>query len=203
MPKALVMGDVIADTLVSYSGEYRFDTDTAARISQHWGGSGANFACWLASFGVETQFIGRISARDQQSVESDLQNFGVESKCQVDQELETGQIVVLSSPGGRSFFTDRGANQALDLAAIQEFPELVYISGYTMFSNPAGFSDLIARAKDAGAMVVCDPGSAGFLSDVGAPTFLGATKGVDLVTPALGEGVVLTGEKDPGVIVSM
>ena len=58
MPKVLVVGDVIDDILVIPNSEIRLDTDTNSKIQQQPGGSAANFACWLASLGVETHFVG-------------------------------------------------------------------------------------------------------------------------------------------------
>ena len=52
MKKVLVIGDVIDDIVVRPLGLIRTDTDTKSDIQITSGGSAANFACWLASFGV-------------------------------------------------------------------------------------------------------------------------------------------------------
>ncbi len=202
MPKALVVGDVIEDILVMPHSAIRADTDTPSTIRVSFGGSGANFACWLASEKVEVELVARVGHSDKARVESDLQAYGVTPSLQFDQELPTGSIVVLVEGQQRSFLTDRGANTTLDTSAIKTFPELLYLSGYSLFGSisETEFAGLIASAKAAGSMVVLDPGSAGFINDFGVGKFLTVTQGVDLVTPSLEEGRILTGEDRPEVI---
>ncbi len=202
MPRALVVGDVIEDILVMPHSAIRADTDTPSTIRVSFGGSGANFACWLASEKVEVELVARVGHSDKARVESDLQAYGVTPSLQFDQELPTGSIVVLVEGQQRSFLTDRGANTKLDTSAIKTFPELLYLSGYSLFGSisETEFAGLIASAKAAGSMVVLDPGSAGFINDFGVGKFLTVTQGVDLVTPSLEEGRILTGEDRPEVI---
>ncbi len=202
MPRALVVGDVIEDILVMPHSAIRADTDTPSTIRVSFGGSGANFACWLASEKVEVELVARVGQSDKARVESDLQAYGVTPSLQFDQELPTGSIVVLVEGQQRSFLTDRGANTTLDTSAIKTFPELLYLSGYSLFGSisETEFAGLIASAKAAGSMVVLDPGSAGFINDFGVGKFLTVTQGVDLVTPSLEEGRILTGEDRPEVI---
>lgn len=202
MPKALVVGDVIEDILVRPHGGIRPDTDTPSTIRVSFGGSAANFACWLASEKVEVELVARIAAFDKERVSADLNRYRVKPNLQLDSQLPTGSIVVLVEGQQRSFLTDRGANAALDVESITEFPDLLYLSGYSLFGSipQQQFSQLIQRAKVAGSMVVLDPGSAGFISDFGVGKFLSATQGVDLITPSLEEGRVLTGEDRPEVI---
>ncbi len=202
MPKVVVVGDVIDDILVKPKTAIRTDTDTPAEIKLSPGGSGANFACWLASLGTEVDFVGRVSAHDIQRHSENLKSFGVNPILQADPKLPTGSIVVLVEGEQRSFLTDRGANKNLDVSELSDFGSALYLSGYSLFgSMPAkDFKLLIRRAKTAGAMVVCDPGSAGFIADYSAAKFFEATKGVDLLTPSLEEGRVLTGELEPRLI---
>ncbi len=202
MAKALVVGDVIEDILVMPAGPIRPDTDTPSKIRVSYGGSAANFACWLASEGVAVDVVARVGFRDLESVETDLASYGVKPRLQIDRALPTGSIVVLVEGQQRSFLTDRGANAALDVDVITEFPEVLYLSGYSLFGSipAAKFSALITRAKASGSMVVLDPGSAGFIHDFGVAKFLDATSGVDLIKPSLEEGRILTGEQRPEVI---
>lgn len=202
MAKALVIGDVIEDILVMPAGPIRPDTDTPSTIRVSFGGSAANFACWLASEGVSVDVVARVGFRDLESVVSDLAGYGVNPRLQIDRVSPTGSIVVLVEGQQRSFLTDRGANAALDVDVITEFPEVLYLSGYSLFGSipAAKFSALIARAKASGSMVVLDPGSAGFIHDFGVAKFLDATSRVDLIKPSLEEGRILTGEQRPEVI---
>jgi len=196
MPKVLVVGDVIDDILVSPESAIRVDTDTTSSIQTRPGGSGANFACWLASLGVETHFVGRVGKQDLERHSKVLEGYGVHPHLQVDPELETGKIVILIEGQNRSFLTDRGANRNLDLSAIDEqlFGDALYISGYSVFDqNVENMQHLIQRGKENG-IVICDPGSAGYISDHSISEFLSAVSGVDVLVPSLAEGRVLTSE---------
>ena len=202
MPKVLVIGDVIDDILVSPKREIRIDTDTPASIVASPGGSGANFACWLASLGVQVNFVGRVGKADLERHQQILISYGVTPHLQVDENLQTGRIVILVEGESRSFLTDRGANISLDLAAIptELFGEALYISGYSVLDrNPEEVQNLITRAREHG-LVICDPGSAGYIADHSPHAFLNAVSGVDILVPSLEEGKVLTSEDRPDVI---
>jgi sugar/nucleoside kinase (ribokinase family) len=202
--KVLVVGDVIDDILVKPDHEIRFDTDTTSQIQLTPGGSAANFACWLANQQVEVEFVGRVNAKDLDRISADLIGYSVKPNLQVDDQLATGAIVVLVQGNQRTFLTDRGANKKLDVNQI-EIPagtKALYLSGYSLFGSlpEQDFVQLIARAKHAGLLVVLDPGSAGFINDFGVNRFLDVTAGVDLITPSLAEGKILTGEDRPELI---
>ncbi len=202
MPKILVVGDVIDDILVIPDGEIRLDTDTNSKIQAQPGGSAANFACWIASLGIETHFVGRVGKADLERHTQILRDYKVTPHLQVDQELQTGRIVVLVQGQQRSFLTDRGANKNLDLAAIPDelFGDALYISGYTVFDQTVEtMQQLIMRAKAHG-LVACDPGSAGYIADHSVHTFLASIAGVDLLLPSLEEGRILSAESRPEIV---
>jgi sugar/nucleoside kinase (ribokinase family) len=201
----LVVGDVIDDILVRPKTSIRPNTDTEASIQQSPGGSADNFACWLASLAKNTEvnFVGRVNQKDIARHQAVLESYGVRSNLQADPMLPTGSIVVLVEGNDRSFLTDRGANQNLDISQIPDslFQDLVYISGYSLLSlDQKAIKDLIAKAHDHGALVACDPGSAGFIQDFGIKKFLDALEGVDILLPNLEEGRLLSGEDRPEVI---
>lgn len=205
MPKILVVGDVIDDILVIPNGEIRLDTDTDSKIQQQPGGSAANFACWIASLGIETHFVGRVGKEDLERHSLILRDYKVTPHLQVDQELQTGRIVVLVQGQQRSFLTDRGANRNLDLSAIPEelFGHALYISGYTVFDQSVEtMQQLIKRAKAHG-LVACDPGSAGYIADHSVHTFLASIAGVDLLLPSLEEGRILSAESRPEIVAAL
>jgi sugar/nucleoside kinase (ribokinase family) len=205
MPKILVVGDVIDDILVMPAGEIRLDTDTDSKIQQQPGGSAANFACWIASLGIETHFVGRVGKDDLERHSEILISHKVIPHLQVDAELQTGRIVVLVQGQQRSFLTDRGANKNLDLRSIPEelFGAALYISGYTVFDQSVqDMQQLISRAKKHG-WVACDPGSAGYIADHSVHTFLAAVAGVDLLLPSLEEGRILSAESRPEIVAAL
>lgn len=200
-----MVGDVIDDILVIPKGEIRLDTDTNSNIQQQPGGSAANFACWIASLGVETHFVGRVGSGDLERHSQILRDYKVIPHLQVDQERQTGRIVVLVQGQQRSFLTDRGANRNLDLSAIPEelFGDALYISGYTVFDQSVEtMQQLIKRAKAHG-LVACDPGSAGYIADHSVHTFLASIAGVDLLLPSLEEGRILSAESRPEIVAAL
>ena len=205
MKKVLVIGDVIDDIVVRPLGLIRTDTDTKSEIQITSGGSAANFACWLASFGVSVTLFSRVNQRDVARFEAELSNFKVETALQGDPEVPTGAIVILVEGQTRTFLTQRGANQNLDLAPaiemVKDF-DLVYISGYSIVgsSQPQLVARLLERAAELGVPVACDPGSAGFIADFGVQNFLNLTAGIDYLLPSLEEGKVLSGEDRAEVI---
>jgi sugar/nucleoside kinase (ribokinase family) len=205
MPKILVVGDVIDDILVIPNGEIRLDTDTNSKIQQQPGGSAANFACWIASLGIETHFVGRVGKEDLERHSEILRTNRVIPHLQVDPELQTGRIVVLVQGQQRSFLTDRGANKNLDLQSIPDelFGDALYLSGYTVFDQSVqDMQQLIKRAKARG-LVACDPGSAGYIADHSVHTFLASIAGVDLLLPSLEEGRILSAESRPEIVAAL
>jgi sugar/nucleoside kinase (ribokinase family) len=205
MPKILVVGDVIDDILVIPNGEIRLDTDTNSKIQQQPGGSAANFACWIASLGIETHFVGRVGKVDLERHSEILRTNRVIPHLQVDPELQTGRIVVLVQGQQRSFLTDRGANKNLDLTSIPDelFGDALYLSGYTVFDQSVeDMQQLIRRAKARG-LVACDPGSAGYIADHSVHTFLASIAGVDLLLPSLEEGRILSAESRPEIVAAL
>lgn len=216
MPKALVIGDVIDDILVRPLAPIRPDTDTSSEISNEPGGSGANFACWLAKAqgfakageltGLDVTFVGRVAAADLERHSAVLRGYGVRPLLQADEVAATGAIVVIAEPNSRSFLTSRGANQNLDLGAVTSEElvgfDLVYVSGYSVFGEgqAAQFAELVRRAHAAGCRVAVDPGSASFIAEFGVPRFLDLLAGVDVLLPNLEEGRVLSGEHRADVI---
>lgn len=202
MSRVLVIGDVIDDVLVTPDGAIRIDTDTKSQIVSSPGGSGANFAAWLASLGVAVDFVGRVGKMDIERHSEALRKAGVTPHLQADDLLETGRIIVLVQGDTRSFLTDRGANQNLDVGAVDKalLSDALYISGYSVFdSEPEALRSLIKSARKKG-IVICDPGSAGFIQDHGVSRFLNAIQGVSLLVPSLQEGKVLSGELAPELI---
>ena len=64
LPRILVIGDVMTDVIVRPEGPLARGSDRRASIAFKPGGSAANQAAWLASFGVEVDFVGRVGAAD-------------------------------------------------------------------------------------------------------------------------------------------
>ena len=183
MKKVVVIGDVIEDIIVISNSERKANTDNPSSIESTPGGSGANFAVWLASLSVETELIARVSSKDKEKLESYFRSVKVKPNLQTDQNLETGKIVVLVEGNQRTFFTDRAANQNLEQPTLP-VTDLLYISGYSVLSlGKEQTQELIQSAKQAGCLVAVDPGSTSFIEGFGVANFLEAIKGTDIIFP--------------------
>lgn len=193
MKKVLVIGDVIEDIIVISKGPKQTNTDNPSSIKATPGGSGANFAVWLASLGVETELVARVSSKDKERLESYFKQVNVIPRLETDKNQETGKIVVLVEDNNRTFYTDRAANQYLELnnqglTGIH----LLYISGYSVISlGETKTQQVIQAAKNLGVQVAVDPGSTSFIESFGKDKFLSAIRGADLIFPNQEEYLLL------------
>jgi sugar/nucleoside kinase (ribokinase family) len=193
LKKVLVIGDVIEDIIVISKGPKQTNTDNPSSIKATPGGSGANFAVWLASLGVETELIARVSIKDKERLESYYKQVKVIPRLETDQNAETGKIVVLVEENNRTFYTDRAANQNLELKELNLAGiHLLYISGYSVLSlGETKTKELIQAAKNQGVQVAVDPGSTSFIESFGKDKFLSAIHGADLIFPNQEESLLL------------
>src|ERR1700734_840334 len=192
----------MTDVIVRPEGPLARGSDRRASITVQPGGSAANQAAWLASFGVTVDFVARVGAADVESETARFKAIGVAPHLVGDPGRETGRLIALIDPDGeRSFLTDRGANEALEVRDISdsliEGAALIHLSGYSFFapSPRAAVLDVMRRAGDKAISV--DPGSAEFLREVGADTFLAWTRGATILFPNEEEAAVLAGSTDP------
>ncbi len=197
MKKVLVIGDVIEDIIVISKGRKQTNTDNSSSIKATPGGSGANFAVWLASLGVETELVARVSSKDKERLESYFQQVKVIPRLEADPSQETGKIVVLVEENNRTFYTDRAANQNLELNNLDLTGiHLLYISGYSVISlGETKTQQVIQAAKNLGIQVAVDPGSTSFIESFGKDKFLSAIKGADIFFPNQEEYLLLGAEQ--------
>ena len=207
VPRVLVVGDLLYDLLAKAEGEVVMGTDTFVPIRVAAGGSGANAAAWLASSGVETSFVGRVGNDVFGGfLEGEMGRVGVASHLGRDPSLATGKVFVLvDGAGERTMITDRGAGEALgpnDLPKTLFTDGHLHLSGYTLSggSRREAAKEALRLARGAGMTVSVDPSSVPLLESVGPESFLGWTRGADLIFPNLAEGETLTGERDPDLI---
>lgn len=199
----LVIGDVMLDIIVAPTGPLVRGSDRTATIRTRPGGSGANQAVWLADDGIAVALAARVGADDLLSYERHFLSRGVFPVLGADPERASGVLVTLLDPNGeRSFLSDRGANLALshaDLPArLLDGVKLLLVSGYSLFApGPrSAVIDCIARARACGIRTAIDPGSAGFLAEVGPARFLEWTRGADLVFANRDEARLLANTED-------
>lgn len=191
MATVLVIGDVVDDIIVVPKEPIRTDTDTDSSIHHTPGGSASNIACWAANCGADVTFLGCVNTGDEFRITEQFAGFGVKSILQLS-KTTTGSLVVLVEGETRSMLTDRGANRDLDLSALDwkffsDF-DYVFISGYSLFGRETEEIDrLIQQAQQGGAMVLLDPGSAGYIKDFGVSDFQKAVAGTDVLIPNVEE----------------
>ncbi|HVW93927.1 MAG TPA: carbohydrate kinase family protein [Devosia sp.] len=202
-PAVLVVGDVMTDIICRPEGPLILGSDRRAEIRARPGGSGANQAVWLASFGARVRFAGRVGAADRDALAAHFAGLGVEAVLGADPLRPSGAIVTIVSPDGeRSFLTDRGANAFLSAGdlppALLADVGLLVVSGYALFEpGPrAAVSALMAAARQAGIGIAVDPASVGFLEEVGPGNFLDWTEGATMIFANDAEALALTGETD-------
>jgi hypothetical protein len=120
-PRILVIGDVMTDVIVRPEGPLARGSDRRASVTVQPGGSAANQAAWLASFGVKVDFVARVGAADLKSETARFKSIGVTPHLVGDPNHETGRLIALIDPDGeRSFLTDRGANEALEARDVSD-----------------------------------------------------------------------------------
>ena len=200
--RILVIGDVMTDVIVRPEGPLARGSDRRASIAVRPGGSAANQAAWLASFGVSVDFVARVGSGDVQSETTRLKAIGVAPHLVGDLKHETGRLVALvDGDGERSFLTDRGANDALeagDIAdALIEGAALIHLSGYSFFAPSPRAAVLDAMRRAGAKPISVDPASAEFLREVGADAFLAWTRGASILFPNEEEAAILAGSDDP------
>jgi sugar/nucleoside kinase (ribokinase family) len=182
--KILVIGDVIEDLIVIPEETIRPNTDTRAQIQKSMGGQAANVAAWVSHKGSEVTFVGCVGSADVVKLEQDLKSQGIQGQLQTSAK-PTGSLVVLVDGPTRSMLTDRGANQDLDLEKVDPTGfGVVYVSGYSLLGRSFEQVSLFAsKVKAAGALLVIDPGSYGFINDHGVDSFRELISLADITFP--------------------
>ena len=201
-PRILVIGDVMIDVIVRPEGPLALGSDRRASITLEPGGSAANQAAWLASFGVAVDFVARVGLADVKSEAGRLKAIGVAPHLIGDPAHETGRLVALiDADGERSFLTDRGANDALEAGdipnALIEAADRVHLSGYSFFAASPRAAVLDAMRRAGTKPISVDPASAEFLREAGAEKFLAWTRGASILFPNGEEAAILAASDDP------
>jgi sugar/nucleoside kinase (ribokinase family) len=198
----LVIGDVMTDVIVRPEGPLARGSDRRAKIAFRPGGSAANQAAWLASFGVSVDFVARVGDADVRSETARLEAIGVTPHLVGDVERETGRLIAfIDESGERSFLTDRGANEALEAGDIPDRliaeAALIHLSGYSFFAPSPRAAALDVMRRAGAKPVSVDPASAEFLREAGAENFLKWTRGAAILFPNAEEAAILARSEDP------
>ncbi|RKN49163.1 carbohydrate kinase family protein [Micromonospora endolithica] len=204
--RVIVVGDLVTDVVAVLAGPPATGSDTPARIRLTGGGQAANTAAWLAAQGVPVTLVGAVGddAAGRERV-AELAETGVDCAVTRHPGRTTGTVIVLAAGDDRTMVTERGANLALSAeavdAALAGAPDArhLHLSAYTLLdagSRGAGLRAL-AAARERGLTTSVDAASAAPLRRVGAATFLGWVREVDLLLVNADEAAVLAGGLDP------
>ena len=181
-PNVLVIGDIMQDIVVQAAGPLVVGSDQRAKIRLSAGGSAANQAVWMARFGLNPQFVGRVGVSEVGRIAAELAAKGVIPCLAPDSEAQTGRLIVIVDPSGeRSFLTDRGANERL---CAEDVPvEAVAQADFIQFS---GYSLVCETTRDMMRQVIeksrptpfgFDPASASFIREIGADVIFDRERG--------------------------
>ena len=186
------------DLVVCPEGPLRPGTDQRASITTRPGGGGANLAAWLAATGVTVRLLACVGHDDLDAESFRLRAVGVEPALVGSRERPTGQLIALVGPDrDRSFLTDRGANDVLDHwpAGLMDGVGWLHVSGYSLVGDRtrATVLGVLAKSRAASLPVSFDPGSAGFLAELGAEAVLGWLGDAALCCLSADEAATLTG----------
>ena len=201
--RIVAFGDIVNDVVVVPKTALRTNTDTAATIRPRPGGSAANTAAWLGSLGTPADFVGCVGIADFEYHAAELRKQGVVPYLTTAPGLPTSTIVIIVDGEQRTMLTERGANRALttnDLSdELLEQAAVLHLTGYSLIDGPraAGIRELIERAHMAGVTVSMNPGSAGFIADVGSEAFVEGIAGSDILFANVDEARLLSAENLP------
>ena len=101
----------MADVIVRPEGPLARGSDRRATIALEPGGSAANQAAWLASFGVAVDLVARVGQADLAAETARLSEAGVTPHLVGDPERPTGRLVALDRPFRRAQLLHRPRRQ--------------------------------------------------------------------------------------------
>lgn len=177
------------DIIANMRGEPFPGSDQIADISFKIGGSGANQAVWLSHLGNHCDFHGCVFRDDHDVITKHFNSYGVIANLQQATEPTGKVICLLEKKGERSFITDRGANNLLNIKSMSERYldnfEHLHISGHLLYEERIYLDliDLIKKFKRQKSMglITMDVGSASFIRDSGVNRFIDVSRLCDLI----------------------
>lgn len=201
--RAVIVGDLMFDVVVTMPGELNVGSDLPSEISTTFGGTGGNVAAWTAQAGVQPDVVGVVGADHWGDLMlRHLVDLGIRTHVRQHPTLPTGVVVALVHPSGeRTMLPDSRANAAL---LVDDFADCnwartawLYMSAYTLM-NPATAElaeQVMREAKAAGVQILLDPASAAPLAQVSLQRRRGWLQLADVLVPNELELLVLTGGK--------
>jgi sugar/nucleoside kinase (ribokinase family) len=223
-----VLGDAHLDLVVSVSGQFAADTDTAASTRLTVGGQGANVAAWVAELGGQSRLItARAADLAGSLIASELTGRGVELVGPVI-DGRTGVIVSLSDGGRhRSMLTDRGVGPLLAAEAVDpawlDGCSWLHLPAYSLTEAPVSGAAraAAAAARERSVQLSVDLSSTAAIGGYGVTAFrellaelrpdlvfgnqaeielVGELPGITVVSKHGADGVVIGGRRYPAAV---
>ena len=193
----VTVGDVMIDVRVDSAALAR-GGDVHGRVVVQPGGSAANAAVWGAWSGAATDVYGRVGDDvGGRVLREALSERGIQTHLAIDDEAETGTMLVVHEAGERSMVADRGANARLrpeDLpAAIRS--GAVLVSGYLLLQEDSRPAALAALLRAEARYVAVDPASWPLVDAFGVQRFLEETEPANAIIANELEARMLTGSE--------
>ncbi|MEK6310082.1 MAG: PfkB family carbohydrate kinase [Curtobacterium sp.] len=198
----LVVGDVLDGILVHTTAETMGEHDPDATIRHRAVGAGGNTATWLGWLGAEVDLVARVGVDDVHRHERGLEDAGVRPHIRYDACASTGTEVSVRNRNGRTAMSDPAAAGLLSAADVPpdlvERADIVHLTGAGMLAGGGAdrLAELVELARSGQARVSLDPSSPAVVRALGAPAFVEAFTGVDVLFPGRDEALALTGATD-------
>lgn len=194
----VTVGDVMLDVRVD-ADALEEGGDVHGRVLVRPGGSASNAAVWAAEVGARSRVHGRVGTDTAGAlIRDELMRRGVEPALALDQEADTGTMLVVHEPGERSMVADRGANGRLvpdDLPGRID-AKAVLVSGYMVLFEPTSAAARAALERARARFVAVDAASWSLVRDFGVDRFFEATAPANILFANEREAEILSGRRD-------
>ena len=193
----VTVGDVMVDVRVQ-ADALEEGGDVHGRVLVRPGGSASNAAVWGAHTGARARVHGRIGGDAAGAlVRDELIRRGVEPALVLDEDAETGTMLIVHEPGERSMVADRGANARLEPDDLPTRIEAtaVLVSGYALLFEPTFPAAKAALDRASARFIAVDAASWPLVRDFGVDRFFAVTSRANVLFANEREAEVLTGRR--------
>ncbi|HSJ49691.1 MAG TPA: PfkB family carbohydrate kinase, partial [Actinomycetota bacterium] len=179
----VTVGDVMLDVRVEAQA-LEEGGDVHGRVLVRPGGSACNAAVWAAAAGARARVHGRVGSDTAGAlIRDELARRTIEPALVVDEEADTGTMLVVHEPGERSMVADRGANARFSPEDLPERIEgsAVLVSGYLLLFEPTFRAAKAALDRANAKFLAVDAASWPLVRDFGPDRFFEATARADVL----------------------
>lgn len=207
----LSLGDVAWDVMIRTNSKLLPGGDIFGEVLNAPGGSAANTAVWAQRCGLPTSFIGKVGKdRFGRMAEETLEWEGVDTHLIKTEQHRTAAVAVwIDETGQRSMVSGRGADFYL---LYSELPQDVlnatahlHLTAWSLFTDPPrrAITKAANEVKQRGGTISLDPSSFQLIDEIGVERCIAWMQALqpDIIFPNYQEGKVLSGEKEPAIII--